>query len=317
VNAKELFGHWATVRQGLVQALSTLTDEQLDFTPREGMRSLGEIARHIAHAEESWLHHWIVGKHGGLPEYTAEDYPTVESIKALLAEVHARTEDYLETLDIADLDRPFKTFWGKRGPISWVIWHVLEHEIHHRGEIYLMMGFVGMTAGAVQAVVRDAYAQLDALLEQIDAERMVEPHYVFDDWTVKDVLVHLSAWERMESGWIKAVARGETPHLFAPGFEWHGPHHPQSWDAICRYNAHILKENKDRPLEEVLTDFRATQQHVLEVAGQMTERVLTDPGALFWLAEAERDPWRPIPIDSYEHYFEHIKLIRQWMEQEG
>jgi uncharacterized damage-inducible protein DinB len=317
MNAKELFGHWATVRQGLVRALGTLTDEQLDFAPREDMQSLGDAARHIAYAEEAWFRHWMVGKHEGPPEYTAKDYPTVEAIKALLAEVHARTEAYLETLDIADLDQPYQTFWGQEGPISWVIWHVLEHEIHHRGEIYLMIGLVGMKASAVQAAVRDAYAQLDVLLEQIDKDRMVEPHYVYDDWTVKDILVHLIAWEQLESGWIEAVARGETLQLYAPGFERKGAHHPQSWDAICRYNEHILKECKDRPLEDVLTEFRTTQQRVLEVVGRMPERVLTDPSALFWLDEAHRDPWRPIPIDSYEHYFEHIKLIRAWMEREG
>ena len=111
--------------------------------------------------------------------------------------------------------------------------------------------------------------------------------------------------------------RGETPQLYAPGFEWSGPHHPQSWDAICRYNAHTLKENKDRPLDKVLADFRATQQRVLELIGRLPERVLTDPNAFFWLAEAERNPWRPIPVDSYEHYFEHIELIHAWMEREG
>ena len=48
MNAKDLFGHWATVRQGLVRALGTLTDEQIDFAPREGMQSLGDTARHLA-----------------------------------------------------------------------------------------------------------------------------------------------------------------------------------------------------------------------------------------------------------------------------
>lgn len=127
----------------------------------------------------------------------------------------------------------------------------------------------------------------------------------------------LTAWEQLESGWIEAVARGETPQLYAPGFERKGAHHPQGWDAICRYNDHILKECKDRPLGDVLAEFRATQQHVLEVVGRMPEHILTDPGALFWLDEAEREPWRPIPIDSYEHYFEHIDLIRAWMKREG
>ena len=146
MSAKDLFQHWTSVRAGLYGAMDQLTDEQLDFVPREGMWSLGTVARHIAHAEEAWFRHWMTGMREGPPEYTSQDYPTVESIKALLAEVHARTDAYLETLDVVDLEETFETVWGQKGSIRWVVWHVLDHEIHHRGEIYLMMGLLGIEA---------------------------------------------------------------------------------------------------------------------------------------------------------------------------
>ena len=146
MSAKDLFQHWTSVRAGLYGALDQLTNEQLDFVPREGMWSLGTVARHIAHAEEAWFRHWMTGMREGPLEYTSQDYPTVKSIKALLAEVHARTDAYLETLDVVDLEETFETVWGQKGSIRWVVWHVLGHEIHHRGEIYLMMGLLGIEA---------------------------------------------------------------------------------------------------------------------------------------------------------------------------
>jgi uncharacterized damage-inducible protein DinB len=27
--------------------------------------------------------------------------------------------------------------------LGWIIWHVLEHEIHHRGELSLILGLLG------------------------------------------------------------------------------------------------------------------------------------------------------------------------------
>jgi uncharacterized damage-inducible protein DinB len=36
--------------------------------------------------------------------------------------------------------------WGAQVSMGWAVWHVLEHEIHHRGEIYLMLGLLGMEA---------------------------------------------------------------------------------------------------------------------------------------------------------------------------
>ncbi|MGD8904758.1 MAG: DinB family protein [Anaerolineae bacterium] len=146
MNATELFSHWKEVRQGLYAALDLLTDEQLAFVPREGLWSLRTVALHIATAEEGWFRYVVTGELDEWPEVDESDYPTVASIKALLTQVHDRTRAYLGTLDIMDLDRLITTFWGAKVSLHWIIWHVLEHEISHRGEIYLMLGLMGMEA---------------------------------------------------------------------------------------------------------------------------------------------------------------------------
>ena len=144
MNAKELFSHWAEVRSGLIQALSQLTDEQLGFVPGEGLWSLGQVACHIAEAEDGWFRHVVQSELDDWPEYTAATYPTVAAVKNLLTETHTRTEAYLKTVDVMDLDRVIETTWGERFTLNWIIWHVFEHEIHHRGEIFLMLGLLGL-----------------------------------------------------------------------------------------------------------------------------------------------------------------------------
>ena len=140
------FHHWKDVRQGLCAALDKLSDAQLAFVPRTGLWSLGTTAAHIASAEEGWFRYVVQRELGGWPDYAASDYATVERLKALLARVHDRTTAYLETLDEAGLARVVDLPWGGRVSLNWVIWHVLEHEIHHRGEICLMLGLLGMEA---------------------------------------------------------------------------------------------------------------------------------------------------------------------------
>jgi uncharacterized damage-inducible protein DinB len=39
--------------------------------------------------------------------------------------------------------------WGAKVTVEDVVWHVIEHEIHHRGEIYLMLGMQGIEAADV------------------------------------------------------------------------------------------------------------------------------------------------------------------------
>jgi uncharacterized damage-inducible protein DinB len=149
MNAAELFGHWRVVRRGLLEALDRLTDQQLGFMPHERLWSLGTVARHIANAEEGWFRHIATGELEAWPPFVIEGEATVESVKNLLAETHRRTEEYLTTLDATELDRTIEAPWGAGLSQRWIIWHVLEHEIHHRAEIYLMLGMMGMEAPEV------------------------------------------------------------------------------------------------------------------------------------------------------------------------
>ncbi len=45
----------------------------------------------------------------------------------------------------ADLDAAFATRHGERTR-QWVIWHVIEHDIHHGGELSLTLGAHGVNA---------------------------------------------------------------------------------------------------------------------------------------------------------------------------
>lgn len=145
MNAFDVFGNWQATRLGLYQALDKLTDDQLNFVPRAGLWSLGETARHIAETETGWIGIIARNEIDTWPKYPAGQYTTVAAIKQLLEEVHQRTLAYLNGKTEADLDRVIDLSWGTI-TVGGVVWHVLEHEIHHRGEIYLMLGLLGMEA---------------------------------------------------------------------------------------------------------------------------------------------------------------------------
>ncbi|MCE7990102.1 MAG: hypothetical protein DYG89_53840, partial [Caldilinea sp. CFX5] len=41
------------------------------------------------------------------------------------------------------LDQTYTIPGGHAFSLGWIIWHVLEHEIHHRGELSLILGLLG------------------------------------------------------------------------------------------------------------------------------------------------------------------------------
>ena len=139
----KVFSHWDQLRADLIATLEKFSDEELSHIPFEGAWSIGQIVRHILNAEEGWL--WYVATRK-LTEWPAglthEKYGTVASLKAKLSSGHTQTMAYLETLEIEDFDRVIKAPWGKDLTLGWILWHVIEHEIHHRGELSLILGLL-------------------------------------------------------------------------------------------------------------------------------------------------------------------------------
>ena len=139
----ELFSHWDQVHADTLAVLDKFSDDELTFVAYPGGMTVGRIALHIADAEEGWFRRIATKEREEWPaDYTLENYPTKEAIQSLLVEVHAKMFTYLATLTTDDLDTQIESPWGQFS-LRFIIWHVLEHEIHHRGELSLILGLLG------------------------------------------------------------------------------------------------------------------------------------------------------------------------------
>ena len=97
-----------------------------------------------ADAEEGWFRYVIDKKCDQWPsQFTVENYPTLTEIRSVLEQVHTETEAFLDSLGNEDLEKIINTPWDESIPLGWIIWHVLEHEVHHRGELSLILGMLG------------------------------------------------------------------------------------------------------------------------------------------------------------------------------
>lgn len=152
MDGSTLLAHWEEVRGVLLKALDVLTDEQLAFRPGDGLMSPARQALHIAGCEDGWLRYVLTGELADFPApYMGTGFPdeaalTVGALKAHLAEVHARSSAYLMPLTADDLARTVETSWGQTYTVYEVFRYVIEHELHHRGELFLTMGLLGLEA---------------------------------------------------------------------------------------------------------------------------------------------------------------------------
>lgn len=138
-----IFNHWEQVRADLLSTIAKFDEAELAFTPFKGAWPVGQIMLHIAECEDHWLH-GVVRHEFELPvHYNLADHPTKAAIKQVLEGAHRRTLLFLHNLDEDALDQLYQTKYGELFPLRWIIWHVLEHEVHHRGELSLILGLLG------------------------------------------------------------------------------------------------------------------------------------------------------------------------------
>jgi uncharacterized damage-inducible protein DinB len=144
MSAAYLRDHWADVRSKLYDIMGRFEDRDLDFRPYASAWTVRELMLHVGHEEYGEVQHGITRE---LPEWPAEfdvaAYPSVASIQAKLGEVHARTMSLMGGLDDAAFGRTVETPWGAKDSLRALLGHVLEHEIHHRAELSLILGMLG------------------------------------------------------------------------------------------------------------------------------------------------------------------------------
>lgn len=139
----QIFSHWDQIHRDTLATLDKFGQDELSYIAYQGGMPVGQVALHIADAEEGWFRLIATRERTAWPsDYTLENYPTKETIRNLLSEVHMKTMAYLGTLVLDDLERVVTSPWGDFS-LSFIIWHVIEHEIHHRGELSLILGILG------------------------------------------------------------------------------------------------------------------------------------------------------------------------------
>ena len=122
------------------------------------------------------------------------------------------------------------------------------------------------------AAIERERGKLDDLLATMAPERMEEPGVV-GEWSAKDVLAHLVAWEQLALGWYRTGLQGDVPAVPAAGFKW---------NETPRLNRKIFEEHRDEPLDDVIAQYRASHREIVGVIESLTDEDLFTVGRFGW-----------------------------------
>jgi hypothetical protein len=153
----------------------------------------------------------------------------------------------------------------------------------------------------ILAALLEQFERWEELLAKLGEEQITAPRFDFD-WSIKDVMAHLWAWQQI------SIARLEA------GVHEHEPDYPswivnaiEDWEEDAdQVNALTFENNHDNSWSEIHETWKRGFLRFLEVGNKISERNLLDGDRYSWLKGYSL---AAILIASYDHHQEHLEKV--------
>src|SRR5438876_4042421 len=137
-----------------------------------------------------------------------------------------------------------------------------------------------------------AWAALKESYLGLSDSQLMEPG-VIDTWSVKDILAHVTTWEEEALKYLPLIITGGRPPRYI------------QYGGIDAFNARMTEQKRDLALSDVLAQLDETHRRLIDYIRSVPEEHFT----------RETRFRRRLRLDTYSHYPQHAKAIREWRER--
>ncbi len=130
------------VHQRTVRVARCIPADKLEWSYCEGKFTLGDLVRHIAAIERYMFVETIQGKPSRYSGCGDELAGSLEDVLAFLERMHGESVEVISRLTAEDLSRKCTTPGGASIRVWKWLRAMVEHEIHHRGQIYVYLAML-------------------------------------------------------------------------------------------------------------------------------------------------------------------------------
>jgi hypothetical protein len=114
---------------------------------------------------------------------------------------------------------------------------------------------------------------------------------VMGTWSLKDILAHVTTWEEETLKYLPVISQGDKP-----------PRYSTMYGGIDAFNAHMMEQKRGLALSEVMRQLDETHRRLIDYVQSAPEEQF-----------ARETPFRRrLRFDTYRHYAEHARVIREW-----
>jgi uncharacterized damage-inducible protein DinB len=144
--AAQFLEYWDSLRSRTRRVVTFIPPERLEWTHRAGAFSLGDLVRHLATIERYMYAETVAGRPSRYPGCGRELADGYEAVLAYFDRLDRESREIIGALSDSDLLRKCRTPAGSEITTWKWLRAMCEHEVHHRGQIYLMLGMLGVAA---------------------------------------------------------------------------------------------------------------------------------------------------------------------------
>jgi uncharacterized damage-inducible protein DinB len=132
------------IRMRTLRVAECIPRDRLEWTHRDGAFTFGDLLRHIAATERYMFAENVQGRPSRYPGHGRELADGYDAVFDFVRRLHRESMDIFADLGPDRLAVRCDTPAGT--PITVWKWlrAMVEHEVHHRGQIYLMLGILGV-----------------------------------------------------------------------------------------------------------------------------------------------------------------------------
>jgi uncharacterized damage-inducible protein DinB len=147
--------YFGNVRERTMRVARCIPVEKIDWSYAPGKFTLGDLLRHIAVTERYMFAENIQGHTSRYSTHGKELAYDRDDILALVERLHAESMDIFSRLSDASLQEKCVNPGGTE--ITRWKWmrSMVEHEIHHRGQIYLYLAILGVPTPALYGLTSE------------------------------------------------------------------------------------------------------------------------------------------------------------------
>jgi hypothetical protein len=159
-----------------------------------------------------------------------------------------------------------------------------------------------MTKDKLLTLIQTEHEKLVKTLSRLSDDQLTLEG-VEGEWSVKDLMAHITVWEERMISWLEAALQGETPEMLPAGL---------TWDDLDQWNQQTYLELKAKPLHDVRSDFDRVYGEALAVVKDSPEDDLIDPARYAWRDDTPL--WEMVAANMNWHYTDHNETIQAWFE---